>query len=165
MKLRGPLAIIGMSSAVPRPPLVASGELGREQLAAVERVLAHDEVKRRTPIFAFHHPIHNPPSRAKVWVEGLVDADDMIDALAGVPRGLLLHGHLHKRVQRALETKAGHLVSVGATSASLHHEDEHRMAGFNLYEVDGDGALVDIQAHIYVPADGTFRIDSVPKWV
>src|SRR5262245_29632072 len=29
VKLRGPLAIIGMSSAVPRMPLVASGELGK----------------------------------------------------------------------------------------------------------------------------------------
>ncbi|MBX3228198.1 MAG: metallophosphoesterase [Labilithrix sp.] len=165
VKLRGPLAIIGLSSAVPRPPLVASGELGQKQIEALARVLAHDEVKRRTPVLAFHHPIHNPPSRVKTLVEGLVDASDLGDAIAHVKRGLLLHGHLHRRVQRAWETKAGALQSVIATSASLHHEDEHRMAGFNLYSFNGAGDLEDIAAHVLVPKDGSFRVDSVPKWV
>lgn len=165
VKLRGPLAIIGLSSAVPRPPLVASGELGEKQIEALARILAHDEVRRRTPIIAFHHPIHNPPSKVKTLVEGLVDADDLGDVLNVVPRGLLLHGHLHKRIQRAWETKTGVLQSVGATSASLHHEDEHRMAGFNLYEIDGAGAVQDIQAHVLDPNTGEFRLDSVPKWV
>jgi 3',5'-cyclic AMP phosphodiesterase CpdA len=165
VKLRGPLAIIGLSSAVPRPPLVASGELGAKQLEALERVLAHDEVKRRTPVLAFHHPIHNPSSRLKTLVEGLVDADDLGDAIANLKTGLLLHGHLHKRIQRAWETKAGLLMSVGATSASLHHEDEHRMAGFNLYELDGAGVLQDIQAHVLDPKTGEFHLESVPKLV
>ena len=165
VKLRGPAAIIGLSSAVPRLPLVASGELGEAQLEALGRILEHDEVKKRTPVIAFHHPIHNPPSKLKTLIEGLVDADDLGEAIAGVPRGLLLHGHLHKRIQRAWTTKAGSLMSVGATSASLHHDDEHRMAGFNLYAFDDAGQLMDIEAHILVPESGAFRVDSVPKWV
>lgn len=165
VKLRGPLAIIGMSSAVPRLPLVASGELGPKQLDALARILAHDEVKRRTPVIALHHPIHNPPSRLKTWARGLIDATDLEAAIARVSSGLLLHGHLHGRMQRVLPTKAGSVLSVGATSASLHHADEHRMAGFNLYEFDGSGELVDVEAHIFDPSTDTFRIDSVPKWV
>lgn len=165
VKLRGPLAIIGMSSAVPRPPLVASGELGMKQLEALERILAHDEVRRRTPIFVLHHPIHNPPSWIKTRVEGLVDASDLAEVVKGVKHGLLLHGHLHGRMQRHFETKAGSILAVGATSASLHHDDEHRMAGFNLYELDGDGRLVDVEAHILDPKTETFRVDSIPKWV
>jgi 3',5'-cyclic AMP phosphodiesterase CpdA len=165
VKLRGPLAIIGLSSAVPRPPLVAAGELGSAQIDALARILAHDEVKRRTPILALHHPIHNPPSRIKTWVEGLRDASDLKDAIAHLGRGLVLHGHLHGRVQRVHTTKTGSVLSVGATSASLHHDDEHRMAGFNLYEFDGAGALRDVEAHIFDPTSSTFRIDSVPKWV
>jgi 3',5'-cyclic AMP phosphodiesterase CpdA len=165
VKLVGPLAIIGLSSAVPRPPLVASGELGAKQIEALERVLADDEVRRRTPILAFHHPIHNPSSKMKTLVEGLVDADDLAEAIKGLKSGLLLHGHLHKRIQRAWETSAGALMSVGATSASLHHEDEHRMAGFNLYEFDGAGALQDVQAHVLDPKTGTFHLQSVPKLV
>jgi 3',5'-cyclic AMP phosphodiesterase CpdA len=165
VKLRGPLAIIGLSSAVPRPPLVASGELGVRQLEALERILAHDEVKRRTPVLALHHPVHNPPSRMKTLLEGLWDADDLVDALAAVPHGLLVHGHLHKRVQQHVPTRAGRLLAVGATSASLHHDDEHRMAGFNLYDFNGAGELEGVEAHVFDPETKTFHLESVPKIV
>ncbi|HVJ89672.1 MAG TPA: metallophosphoesterase [Labilithrix sp.] len=165
VKLRGPLAIIGMSSAVPRLPLVASGELGERQLLALARILAHDEVRRRTPILALHHPMHNPPSRLKTWARGLLDAGALESTLADLRRGLLLHGHLHERIQRAVPTKAGQLLSVGATSASLHHDDRSRMAGFNVYEFDDSGELLDVEAHIFHPKSETFHIDSVPKWV
>ena len=163
VKLRGPLAVIGMSSAVPRPPLVASGELGLRQVEALQRILAHDEVKRRTPILALHHPIHNPTSRIKTLIEGLVDAHHLHDAVATVKQGLLLHGHLHGRMQRDFPTKAGNLIAVGATSASLHHEDEHRMAGFNLYEFDGAGGILQVEAHVLDPRTDTFRVHPVPQ--
>jgi 3',5'-cyclic AMP phosphodiesterase CpdA len=163
VKLRGSLAIIGLSSAVPRPPLVASGTLGKPQLEALARILAHDEVKRRTVVLALHHPIHNPSSRIKTLVEGLVDANDLEDVIAPLESGLLVHGHLHRRMQRDFTTKAGNVLAVGATSASLHHEDEHRMAGFNVYEFDGGGGLVDVAAHIFEPGTDTFRLDRVPR--
>lgn len=164
VKLRGPLAFIGLTSAVPRPPLVAAGELGRPQIEALARILAYDEVKRRTPVIAFHHPIHNPPSPMKTWLEGLRDADDLAAVLATVPSGLLLHGHLHRRHQRDFPTKVGNLVSVIATSASLHHEDGHRMAGFNLYDFDDAGVLAGIEAHVFDPDTDTFRIATVPRF-
>src|SRR5512139_2786763 len=63
VKLRGPAAIIGLSSAVPRLPFVASGVLGREQLAALERVLALPGVASRTPVLLVHHPPVDAPSR------------------------------------------------------------------------------------------------------
>jgi 3',5'-cyclic AMP phosphodiesterase CpdA len=165
VKLRGPLAFIGLSSAVPRLPLVAAGELGRAQIEAFDRILAHDEVKRRTPIVALHHPVHNPASRIKTLVEGLRDADDLVEVVRHLPQGLFLHGHLHKRIQRTVATLSGKVLSVGATSASLEHENEHKMAGFNLYEFDGAGGLLDVEAHVFDPGKESFRIESVPKQV
>jgi 3',5'-cyclic AMP phosphodiesterase CpdA len=162
VRLRGPLAIIGLSSAVPRPPLVASGELGTHQLEALRRILEHDEVKTRTPILALHHPIHNPPSRAKTLVEGLVDADALVRVLSPLPKGLILHGHLHARMQRPLATRMGELQAVGATSASLHHDEPHRMAGFNLYDFDEQGVLRRIEAHVLDPSSGSFTLTDVP---
>ena len=160
VKLRGPAAIIGLSSAVPRPPLVASGKLGRAQLGALDRALAHPEVRRRTPVVLVHHPVHNPPSRIKTALEGLWDARALRDRLAGVPRGLVLHGHLHRRVRRDV---SGGVVAVGATSASLHHEHEHRMAGFNLYELDdATGAVRTIEAHVLDEDTGRFSVESIP---
>lgn len=165
VKLRGPIAIIGLSSAVPRPPLMASGQLGKKQLAALERVLDHPEVRRRMPVVALHHPIHNPPSRMKTFVEGLWDADQLVAALHRVEHALVLHGHLHNRMQRAVERVTGNILAVGATSASLHHVDEHRMAGFNLYDVDAAARLANVEAHVFDPKDERFHVESVPKLV
>lgn len=162
VKLRGPVAIIGLSSAVPRPPLVASGEIGSAQLAALRRVLAHDEVKRRTAIVLLHHPIHNPPSRMKTLIEGLWDAEELADALSAVRRGLVLHGHLHVRRQRALALPSSEIISCGATSASLEHENQDKMAGFNLYEIDDDGAITTIEAHVLDSRCHAFHVEQVP---
>jgi hypothetical protein len=53
---------------------------------------------------------------------------------------------------------------VGATSASLHHDAPDRMAGFNVYDVDG-ATPARVEAHVYSPRSGTFHIESVPKRV
>jgi 3',5'-cyclic AMP phosphodiesterase CpdA len=164
VKLRGPVAVIGLSSAVPRPPLVASGKLGQEQLGALSQALVHPEVRKRTPVLVLHHPVHNPPSQLKTLMNGLADADALADRLAELPRGLLLHGHLHRRIQRILPTKSGAILAVGATSASLHHEDDHKMAGFNLYDIDDrTGAISNIEAHVLDANKETFRIERIPE--
>jgi len=163
VKLRGPAAIIGLSTAVPLPPFVAAGKLGRRQLAELGKALAHPEVAKRTPIVLLHHPAHNPISKVKTLLEGLHDAALLWTTVRDLPRGMILHGHLHRRIQRFLPTSRGRLHAVGATSASLHHEDETRMAGFNLYELARDGAIDKIEAHVFDPDHSTFVIRSVPS--
>ncbi|WP_437581244.1 metallophosphoesterase family protein [Sorangium sp. So ce887] len=161
--LRGPVAIIGLSTAWPRPPLVASGRIGPVQLRALERVLSHPEVRRRTPIVLQHHPFHNPASRTKTLLEGLGDAAAEGRLLRQVSRGLLLHGHLHRRIHRKLHTERGHIDAVGAASASLLHESDERMAGFNVYEVDDAGAIRGITSLRFVPGQEAFREVPVPE--
>ncbi|MDP8998782.1 MAG: metallophosphoesterase [Myxococcota bacterium] len=164
VKLRGSVAIIGLSSAVPRPPMVAAGELGLAQIAALHRVLEHPEVARRTAVLGLHHPAVRPESRAKMYLEGLRDASALVAELRPIANGLLLHGHLHRRVQRDIPTSAGRVHQVGATSASLHHAAAHRMAGFNVYEI-GEAGVDRVEAYVYSPERGTFHLESVPKHV
>ncbi len=174
VKLRRDAAIIALSSAVPRPPFVSAGEIGAPQRDALARVLAHPEVARRTVVVALHHPVLQRASGVKAHLEGLRDAPALLAVLrvAGRrpavhesgPRGLLLHGHLHRRIQRVVPTGAGSFLQVGATSASLHHDAADRMAGFNLYEI-GEGSLPRVAAHVYSPPTGDFRVESVPKLV
>jgi 3',5'-cyclic AMP phosphodiesterase CpdA len=164
VKLRDSAAIVGLSSAVPRLPFVAAGELGRAQLTALGRILEHPEVARRTVVVALHHPAVYPRSRVKTYLEGLRDAPALLLKLRSISRGLLLHGHLHRRIQRDLPTGAGHLHQIGATSASLHDESPDRMAGFNVYELDESG-LARVRAHVYSPDTGAFHVESVPTYV
>jgi 3',5'-cyclic AMP phosphodiesterase CpdA len=164
VKLRDHVAFVSLSSAVPRLPLIAAGELGAEQLQALRKVLAHPEVAARTLVLALHHPVVHSWSRLKVHVEGLRDADSLVPELRDVSRGLLLHGHLHRRIQRTLKTDAGKLTQVGATSASLHHDDADRMAGFNLYELGATGEAR-VEAWVYSAHTQKFQLESVPKLV
>jgi 3',5'-cyclic AMP phosphodiesterase CpdA len=162
VRLRGPVAIIGLSSAVARPPLVASGELGKDQLDRFRAILAHPDVRDRTPIILQHHPIHNDPRRIKVWLEGLLDAEEEARILEGVHRGLVLHGHLHRRIHRLLETAHSTIPAVGSTSASLIDERPDRMAGFNVYEVTPSGEIAEITAERFTGRGGGFETTTVP---
>jgi 3',5'-cyclic AMP phosphodiesterase CpdA len=164
VKLRGPVAIIGLSSAVTRLPFVAAGRLGPSQLTALARILEDEEVRKRTPVIAIHHPIHNPRSPLKSMLEGLSDADELVTILRGLPRGLILHGHLHRRIQREHMTDCGALTSAGATSASLHHADPTRSAGFNVYEIDDGGSITHVLAHVFEPEGATFRVEPLPQY-
>lgn len=162
VKLRGPCAIIGMSTAVPRGPLMAAGQFGSAQLDQLEKLLEHDEVKGRTKVILQHHPAHNLRNRVVAYLEGLHDSKNMVKKLARLEHGLILHGHSHIRVRRTIETEVGRIDVVGATSASLLSDHPHRHAGFNLYEFDDQtGKLVAIEAHV-LGDDGTFKREDIP---
>ena len=139
VKLRGPAAIIALSSAVPRPPFIAAGFVGAAQLAALGRLLGHPEVARRTPVILIHHPPVDSRIRLAQLRDGLVDAASFRKTLAPLARGLVLFGHLHVRVRCVLQTAAGALDVIGASGAALDHPDSSVRAGFNLYEIDDDG--------------------------
>jgi 3',5'-cyclic AMP phosphodiesterase CpdA len=159
VKLRGDVAIVGLTSAVPRPPFVAAGEIGSAQARALARVLEHPEVAKRTLVLALHHPVVYDGSGMKRYVEGLRDAYRVLALVEPIGKGLVLHGHLHRRVQRPIGR--GTMKQVGATSASLHHESPDRMAGFNLYELGADSTF-GISAHVYRPSTSSFDIRTVP---
>ncbi len=164
VKLRGSVAIVALSSAVPRAPLVAAGELGRAQLDALARVLAHPEVAKRMLVLALHHPPIHGWSRLKAHLEGLRDGPALLKLLMPLSQGLVLHGHLHRRVQRVMTTDRGTVRQIGAASASLHDESADRMAGFNVYEIDSRG-VARVEAAVRDPITGAFVLESVPKLV
>ena len=165
LKVRGPAAIVGLSSAVPRPPFVSGGVLGREQLAALGRLLALPEVASRTPVVLVHHPPVDGRSRFARLRDGLLDADRLRSVVDGLPRGLLLFGHVHARSRVALRTSTGSLDVVSASGAALDHPDPRVRAGFNLYEIAGDGAVARIESYA-LDASGTgFSRVPMPEWI
>ncbi|MEW6366167.1 MAG: metallophosphoesterase [Acidobacteriota bacterium] len=160
VKLRGRVAIIALSSGVPRPPFVASGYVGHAQLEAFETVLAHPEVQRRTSIVLIHHPPVDTRPRIMRLRDGLVDAAAFRSSLARLPRGLVLFGHLHVRVRCRLPTPSGKLDVIGASGAALDHPDWSVRAGFNLYEFD-NGGLASVGAHVIDPWTGGLQATAI----
>ena len=157
VKLRGAAAIIALSSAVPRPPFVSSGNVGVAQLTALGKILAHPEVVRRTPVILIHHPPVDRRMRLAQLRDGLVDAASLCSTLSPLSRGLVLFGHLHFRVRCKLPTASGALDVVCASGAALDHPDPSVRAGFNLYEIDNDGAIAMVQADVLEPNNNTLR--------
>lgn len=157
VKLRGPTAIIAVSSGVPRPPFIAAGFVGEKQLDALATVLAHPEVRRRTAVILIHHPPVDRRSRIAQLRDGLVDAPAFRRALAPLGRGLVLFGHLHVRLRCSLQTPAGALDVVAASGAALDHPDPSVRAGFNLYDIDDDGTIKTIGARVLDASGSTFH--------
>lgn len=162
VKLRGPVAVIALSSAVPRPPFIAAGYLGDEQLDAFTRILAHPEVAGRTPVILVHHPPVDERPRIARLRDGLVDAAAMRDALSPLAYGLVLFGHLHMRIRCSLRTQHGAVEVIGASGAALDHFHPAVRAGFNLYEFDDRGALVRIEAHVVSASGLTLERAEIP---
>lgn len=157
VKLRGPVAIVGLTSAIPRPPFVSAGHVGAEQLAALSRLLAHPEVARRTAVVLIHHSPFDSAFRLEQLRGGLVDARALRAALAPLARGLVLYGHLHVRRRARLGTSAGALDVVCASAAPLDHPDDRVRAGFNVYEIDDDGRIASLEARVLDPSSKVFR--------
>ena len=59
LRRRGSLALISASSAVPTPPLMATGRLGRSQLEALERMLAGLATEQAFRVLLIHHPLRS----------------------------------------------------------------------------------------------------------
>jgi 3',5'-cyclic AMP phosphodiesterase CpdA len=157
VKLRGAIALIALSTAVPRPPFISAGFVGHEQLAALERVLAHPAVRQRTPVILIHHPPVDTRPRLVQLKDGLVDAAALRTALGLAWRGLVLYGHLHLRERHTITTANGSLEAVAASGAALDHPNAVVRAGFNVYEFDEAGTLQSMVSHVIDPVRGGFE--------
>jgi 3',5'-cyclic AMP phosphodiesterase CpdA len=165
VKLRGSIAFIGLSTAVARLPFVASGHLGERQLSALREVLASPELRGRTPVLLQHHPAVDLESWTwrKRKTNGLTDAAALGDVLFDLPRALVLHGHLHRRIHRRLPTRDGDVHIIGAPSASLVHPAPDRMAGYNVYELGENGSLQSAIGYRFDPSSRGFLAVSLPE--
>ena len=157
VKLRGAMALIALSSAVPRPPFVSAGFVGHDQLAALQRILQHPAVRQRVPVILIHHPPMDPRPRLVQLKDGLVDAAALRATLAAVSRGLVLYGHLHVRERHTIMTTTGSLEAVAASGAALDHPSASVRAGFNVYDFDEAGSLQSMEALVVDPVRGGFE--------
>jgi hypothetical protein len=60
-------------------------------------------------------------------------------------------------VRCTLETDTGTLDVIGASGAALDHDDPSIRAGFNLYEIEDDGSIASIEAHVLDSAGRSFE--------
>jgi hypothetical protein len=117
-------------------------------------------VVRRTAVILIHHPPVDGRRRIAQLRDGLVDAAAFRRALAPLPRGLVLFGHVHFRMRCLLPTHGGVLDVVAASGAALDHPHPSVRAGFNLYDIGDDGSIETVRARV-LDASGSAFHDAV----
>lgn len=133
VRIRGPLALVGICSAIPTPPFFASGAVGAQQLERVEHVLTELAATDLCRVVLIHHP---PDARATSARRGLRDVRALRAVLRRAGAELVLHGHLHRSRRSWIEAPQGLIPLLGASSASDVGSRRHKRACYHLVGVE-----------------------------
>lgn len=133
VRRRGPVALIGLSSAVPTGPFMATGRLGPDQLGRLRDALDALGRERVFRVVLIHHP---PVSRRSGHLKRLVDAAPFRRVIAEHGAELVLHGHAHVHSLTWLDGPHGRVAAVGVPSASATPGGGDP-AAYNLYRIEG----------------------------
>ena len=145
LRVRGPVAIIGLSTAVPTPPFFASGRLGKEQLRHLGWLLETAAQRGLYRIVVLHHSPHSMSFR-----RGLSDANKLLSTLAVPGAELIIHGHGHRQMYAMLRAGAQRVPVCGAPSASASYDNPVKSPGYFIYEIEKkpDGWQTGITSYI-----------------
>ncbi|MGX1101226.1 metallophosphoesterase family protein [Amorphus sp. MBR-141] len=129
VRRRGPIGIVGTSSAVATGPFMATGTFG-----AIQAQLLHDSLKKLGHHGAFrvvlihHPPIHN----STAWHKRLLGGSRFRAVIRDAGAELVLHGHTHKRSINWIGDVP--VIGVPAASNAAHRHG----SAFNLFEISGE---------------------------
>ncbi len=144
LRQRGDVALVGLSTGVPKPPLLATGTLGEAQIARTERLLADLGRAGLCRVVLIHHPPLNGQSRFK----HLTDRASFQAMIRRVGCELILHGHNHRSEAARLDGPAGPVPVLGVTSASAAPDSKYGRARYHLIRIERDPAGWRLQVEI-----------------
>lgn len=123
----GPLALVGLSTAVPMPLFIAAGKLGATQLAALRSTLLQLKESGAFRVVLIHHP----PFPSVYKRKALLDAQELVNVVRDAGAELILHGHTHA----AGLGRVGETPVIGVPSASAVRSGHNEAAAYNLYRI------------------------------
>ena len=145
LRVRGPVAFIGLSSACPSAPLLATGRLGGNQLERLEALLEQTRRQSLFRVVLLHHP---PVPGEERWRKRLTDAAQLCAVIARQGAELVLHGHRHRSVQSRIEIPGTHVPVFGIPSASSIGRRAGRLAQYHIYTVHASDAAWELELEV-----------------
>jgi 3',5'-cyclic AMP phosphodiesterase CpdA len=133
LRRRGPLAIVGLSTAFPSPLGFATGRLGADQLARIDRLLERLGNERRCRVLLAHHSLIDGISRPR---RRLIDAVQLRRCIAERGADLILHGHEHVFSFGQIAGRDGPVPVFGMPSASRSSARAGLAAEYQVYEME-----------------------------
>jgi 3',5'-cyclic AMP phosphodiesterase CpdA len=154
MRVRGPVAIIGTSSAEATAPFFATGTFKRGQALATARLLEEAKARGLFRVVMIHHP---PIAGAAAWSKRLIGKQFFSKVIHDAGAELVLHGHTHLDTLYWLNGPDGEKVPVaGIPSASQNAGGSKPASRYSLFEIEGEpGNWSLIQRERGLRADGT----------
>jgi len=135
IRRRDGVALIGLSTGVPKPPLLATGDLGGAQISRAEQLLAETGREGLCRIVLIHHPPLLDQSRFK----HLTDAAAFQAMIRRVGCEAILHGHNHRSEIARIAGPRGPVPVLGVTSASAAPGSKYGRARYHLIRIEREG--------------------------
>lgn len=155
LRIRRNVALIGLSTATPTMPLLATGSLGRHQLMELDRILDETAGSGLFRIVLLHHP---PAAQTVGWRKSLTDGAAFREVLARRGAELVLHGHAHFSAATYLNVPQGRVPVLGVPSASAVSKKVNHRAKYHVYRIRGgsDGWQLSVSVRAYAPDRARF---------
>jgi len=134
LRIREPVALIGVSSSVPTAPFMATGRLGAAQHDALDRLLASLADTHLFRVLLIHHPL-----RSTQRMKRLTDSDALQALLKRHGVELILHGHDHIHSTMWFEGPQRRIPAIGVPAASSIRHGHKPAAAYNLFAIARDG--------------------------
>lgn len=158
LRVRGNVALIGLSSGVPTGPLMATGRMGKEQMARFAKMLEETRARGLARVVLIHHP---PLLSGATPMRNLTDARDFEAIVSARGAEVILHGHNHKRSVAHLRSSAaatpdGRIPVIGVPSASSTAKSARQRAAYHLVRLDFEDAVwrISVRARGLMPNGG-----------
>lgn len=139
IRIRGPVALINLCSALPTAPHLAQGRLGEAQLGRLADLLQSCRGAGLFRILLIHHPVTSGVVSAR---KALTDGPALRETLARYGAELVLHGHAHEAALSRVKGSEGPIPVLSVPSASAPpggHGVPARWHGFEVERRNGGG--------------------------
>jgi 3',5'-cyclic AMP phosphodiesterase CpdA len=163
MRIRGKAALIGVSSAIPTAPFLASGAVGKTQMERTRQMLEAAGNASFLRVVMIHHP---PYSEGAHFGRGLRDAPTFMKMLREAGAELVIHGHNHVQSIEMHERRNGAAIPIiGVASSSAVPGTAQHKAAYHIYKftVNENGASLEMVTRGSV--DGGLKVSEIERRV
>lgn len=157
VRVRGDLALIGLSTSRKTPWFTAWGRVGELQLERLRSVLKDPRLVGKVRMVAIHHPPAGP--RAKSRIRGLRDFEAFAAVIKECGAEVIIHGHEHRDMFEQLPGPAGLVDVLGVPSGTYEANKPERTARYRIFEIS-NGRVIGQAMRVWHRSRNVFEHDS-----
>jgi 3',5'-cyclic AMP phosphodiesterase CpdA len=158
VRVRGDVAIIGVSTSRATPWFRAHGTVGQVQLERLRSALADPRLAGKVRIVAIHHPPVG--KRAASKVRGLRDHASFASLVSELGADLVIHGHEHRDLRETLLDARQREIPVLGVPSGTYEAGKPALTGrYRIFEIE-DGRIIGHHLRIWHRARRIFERDA-----